>query len=531
MLRRREIIGWLALVLVIACPLALWGADRETPEPKIPLARVEVQAARIDWLPRGEYESLLLTVAGPEDLLYIRREFSAVEAPSFSSLDVPGGRLPDGVYAYELRAISRLPEQPLVQSGHLWVQGGSFVTNQSKSASKPPSIITDKTTISDDLIVEGHACIGSDCVDAAGPALKIKDFANYTIQFDGLNCCFPWERRWALQANEPGASGDFLIRDVTQGTIPFRIGSGVPDNAFTIWFNGNVGLGTLTPAVRLDVKASTAGQATERLQSTSATGYSGTEYLDNAGNVDLFFGVDNAASTTRLNSVNNNPIVVLTNSTERLRVTSAGDVGIGTSSPAAQVHIRDTGSRGKILAENASGTTTPREILELRNNGGSVAIFKDTSVAQRWGVGTFGSSFLIDNQANAGIEYTFSSSGNLTIAGTLTQGSDRDTKRDIVSVQPGEILAKLMTLPITTWNRKTDDPAERHLGPMAQDFAATFGLGGKDDRHIAVLDVGGVSLASIQALYRMVTEKDAEIEELRHRLAAIEALLLTAAKP
>jgi hypothetical protein len=77
----------------------------------------------------------------------------------------------------------------------------------------------------------------------------------------------------------------------------------------------------------------------ERLQNSSATGYSGTEYLDNAGNVGLFFGLDNAASTTRFNSINNHPIVVLTNSTERMRITSAGDIGIGTSSPSSKLHV------------------------------------------------------------------------------------------------------------------------------------------------------------------------------------------------
>ena len=289
---RRMAVAAVALCTLFVSVLLLpeVAASEGAREPAKPLAEIAVGASRVDWQPAGDFARLALTVAGPEGL-YIRREFGAGEAPSFSSNDVQGGRLPDGTYAFELRAVPRrdpklresLPEGPLVQWGHLWVQEGSFVTkvsaqpipkSQSNNEAKTPSNITANTTVSDDLIVEGHACIGSECVDATGPALKIKEGGNYTIQFDGLKCCLPSERRWALQANEPGVTGDFLIRDVTQVTIPFRIGGGAPDNAFTILYNGNIGLGTLTPAVRLDVKASASGRATERLQNSSATGYS-----------------------------------------------------------------------------------------------------------------------------------------------------------------------------------------------------------------------------------------------------------------
>src|SRR4029077_5161317 len=139
-----------------------------------------------------------------------------------------------------------------------------------------------------------QTCIGASCLstDVNGAALRIKETNNYQIKFDALNCCVPWEQAWILQANEPGVNGDFTIR--TTGTVPVRIMPNAPDNSFVLFGNGNLGLGTTTPAVRFDVKANSSGLATERLQNSSATGYSGTEYLDNAGNVDLFFGVDNA---------------------------------------------------------------------------------------------------------------------------------------------------------------------------------------------------------------------------------------------
>ena len=49
---------------------------------------------------------------------------------------------------------------------------------------------------------------------------------------------------------------------------------------------------------------------------------------------------------------------------------------------------------------------------------------------------------------------------------------------------------------IARWNFK-GDANTTHLGPMAQDFHAVFGLGG-DDKDIATVDADGVALAAIQ---------------------------------
>ena len=49
---------------------------------------------------------------------------------------------------------------------------------------------------------------------------------------------------------------------------------------------------------------------------------------------------------------------------------------------------------------------------------------------------------------------------------------------------------------------------------MAQDFYELFGLG-RDNEHISSLDVNGVSLAAIQALYNRIKELESEIESLK----------------
>ncbi len=120
--------------------------------------------------------------------------------------------------------------------------------------------------------------------------------------------------------------------------------------------------------------------------------------------------------------------------------------------------------------------------------------------------------FLLDNN------------GNLEIGGLLTEASSVLLKEHFVAIDGQEVLDRLARLPITTWNYKTDATSIRHMGPMAQDFFAAFGLGA-DDRHIAPLDVNGVALVGVQALSEQVQALEQQNAELLQRLQALEALV------
>lgn len=115
--------------------------------------------------------------------------------------------------------------------------------------------------------------------------------------------------------------------------------------------------------------------------------------------------------------------------------------------------------------------------------------------------------------------------------GTWLNISDRNAKENFEEVDPREVLEKVSTLPIMEWNYKTQDEMNRHLGPMAQDFYAAFGLG-PDDKHIADLDLAGVALVAIQGLYEQTREenallrselerKSAQLDEMQRRLDEI----------
>lgn len=73
------------------------------------------------------------------------------------------------------------------------------------------------------------------------------------------------------------------------------------------------------------------------------------------------------------------------------------------------------------------------------------------------------------------------------VSGGLTAGHERAAPEP-TSTQ--DVPDRLCTLQISTWTYAFDHASVRHLGPMAQDSTAAFGLG-SNDRHISVVDANG----------------------------------------
>jgi hypothetical protein len=72
-------------------------------------------------------------------------------------------------------------------------------------------------------------------------------------------------------------------------------------------------------------------------------------------------------ATNFIGTTDNQPLVVRTNNTEKVRVTAAGNMGIGTTSPIEQLHVADTGN-ASILVSAPSGKQM-RVLLGSSNHG------------------------------------------------------------------------------------------------------------------------------------------------------------------
>jgi hypothetical protein len=133
---------------------------------------------------------------------------------------------------------------------------------------------------------------------------------------------------------------------------------------------------------------------------------------------------------------------------------------------------------------------------------------------------TGGAQFVLGIDASGNPTWTCSVSNGTSWACS----SDRNLKENLTLVDGRQVLAQLSALPIYTWSAKGGDPAVRHMGPMAQDFYSIFRLG-TDDKTISTIDLDGVALVSIQALYQMSLEKDKKIEEQARKIEELEARL------
>jgi hypothetical protein len=524
------------------------------------LAKPSFDASRVQWDAQAPYDHLVLTVSTPGGKVF-RQELASGQTPEFDLSSVEGAV--DGAYTWELRLIPKIDAEvrnalaearrkgddaaidrlraegkvpaERVQSGSFVVEAGSIVasdkaekgSNGVKSAkdSMKNTTAADQV-IPDDLIVQGSACVGFDCVNNESfgfDTIRLKENSTRIKFEDTSTGSFP-SNDWQLTANDSASGGanKFSIEDITGSKVPFTITAGAATNSIFVDSTGRLGLRTSTPV--LDIHISTSNTPALRLEQTNAGGFTAQTW-DIAGNEANFF-VRDVTGGSRL------PFRIRPGApTSSIDINASGNVGVGTASPSEALNVSGSDGDTTIRVDETNGTASARELVHLENNGGVQLNTVDSSTGATWGTNNISGNYRIAKTGAGVFAFELQGSGALTIAGALTQNSNRDAKTNIIDVNPETILSKVADLPISTWTYKADESKATHLGPMAQDFAAAFGLG-QDNLHIAPADMAGVSLAAVQALNKQVSQKDAEIAKLQEqnaemaqRLSNLEALV------
>jgi hypothetical protein len=318
--------------------------------------------------------------------------------------------------------------------------------------------------------------------------------------------------------------------------------------------SGNVGIGTASPSYKLDTYG-TSGTTSLRVRDGNLTAtaqillecantFSGTSQAfinavgTNGGNnsIDLLFGTSSGGSSA----------------SERMRITSGGNVGIGTSSPSSKLSIvkgtsdgaiaNFTGASGEEIAfginstENYIYTTANGKGLtfyvddteRMRITSGGQILFGSTSTPYNTALfrSSYGSntyfSFGPNNNSNSWVLWNDSGSGVYLTSGNSSWSSASDERLKNINSNIDNAVEKLMTLRTVNFSWKSDETNKENLGLIAQDVQKVFPqiidkntLPNEINESTEYLGVRYVELVPV--LIAAIQELKQEIDELKNK--------------
>jgi len=373
----------------------------------------------VRWDIKAPHSASTLSIIGPDGEAFTK-EFKGGTSPEFSLTNKKGERLSDGQYTYELRltpvfgaevkaALKAAREQgnegdvvrelkkrgqlpsALVQSGGFSVVNGMVIVagategvqDRSAKVQQPsvpaaatapavaapsggrvnykinrhhPSFIFFDFVIADDLIVQGSACVGLDCVDGENfgfDTIRMKE-NNTRIQYDDTSTSAGFAtNNWQIRANSSASGGGSFLAFVDQGatgnsesgTIVFEVDAGAPANSLRVSSGGNVGIGTATPV--LDMHANTSDTPAIRLEQNNSGGFTAQTWDIGANEANFF--IRDVTSGSRL------PFRIRPGApTSSIDISASGNVGIATGAPATTLDV----SGNTLTLGSDSGATT-----------------------------------------------------------------------------------------------------------------------------------------------------------------------------
>jgi F0F1-type ATP synthase epsilon subunit len=359
------------------------------------------------------------------------------------------------------------PSQRLTVVGNIGIQAGSnaFIGTLDNYALSLRTNNTDRIFITN----AGNVGIGTTApvgplhirtvVDAGpnsptdGSSLVIGNYSTYHLELDDNEI---------HAMNSTGASILYLNND---GGDVILIGSGA----------GNVGIGTTTPSQRLTV----------------------------VGNIGI-----QAGSNAFIGTLDNYALSLRTNNTDRIFITNAGNVGIGTTTPTGKLHVRG----GNVYVDNINFGGTPTIALAVGDTDTGLHSTADGALD----IYSNNVNTMSIRSGNVGIGTT-APDYKLRVEGTVAAYSwvtlsDISLKKDIQPLNYG-ILDKVLKLnPVSFYWKDENMDKEKHFGFVAQEVEEVLPeLVRQDSQGKKTLNYNEL----IPYLVRAIQEQQKEIEELK----------------
>jgi hypothetical protein len=386
--------------------------------------------------------------------------------------------------------------------------------------------------IPDDLIVQGSACVGLDCVDGESfgfDTIRLKE-NNTRIKFDDTSTSpgFP-NNDWQLTANDSASGGlnKFSIENTTVATVPFTIVGAAPTNSLFVDSTGRLGLRTATPGLPIHISVS--DTPAQRYEQTSAGGFTAQTWDIGANEANFF--VRDVTGGSRL------PFRIRPGApTSSIDISAVGAVGFGTASPQGKFHLQNAGQLITVWGDSSG--TAGNKVGRLIYDGGAIVPGGGWTFQKVTDAGVFTANLvtIIQNTGNVGLGTTAPAVQLHTTAGVRFGGvagcgsgiqsngsgdlscivSSRHFKNIAGELAPQVALANVMALrPQTGSYKETPDVPEHWL--IAEEVASVDpALIGLNDGKPHVVKTQNV----VADLIVVVQQQQQRIDALERRLAA-----------
>ncbi len=285
-----------------------------------------------------------------------------------------------------------------------------------------------------------------------------------------------------------GGANNGLFIGHSGNSKPIIFGQGSTENMRIAATTGNLGIGTSNPTEKLHVYQNIDNALMFKVENPSAgTGVSSRMVLvtDTIGQI-ILNGANNTSlgGANSMNIVNNAsaPITFLTSLTERMRISSTGNVGVGTSVPISRLSNSTTNIVDFASSRNVDDLGI---VWKIASTGAKyVAGFENTTNSTGAGgvvirtVNTNGGTYLLQLVANSTEVASFTGDGNAFKpgGGSFTATSDQRAKKDISSLGLG--LDAINSLNPVTFKYNglyptAPDNGKTYVGLIAQDVIGT----------------------------------------------------------